>query len=121
MSAHPAGLAWRRRAQTGYVAFLVHRLSGIGLALFLPLHFWALGQAIEGEAHLDGFLAWSEQPLVKLAETGVVVLLAVHLAGGLLLLAVEFLAWRRWQKSAVAGAFGFALAAGLLYLLNAGI
>ena len=40
---------------------MVHRLSGIALALFLPLHFWALGNAMQ----LDGFLAWTEQPLVK--------------------------------------------------------
>ncbi len=117
----PTGSAWRRRARTGYGAFLVHRLSGVLLALFLPLHFWALGQAIEGAAALDGFLAWADRPLVKLAETGLVVLLALHLAGGLRLLAVEFLAWRAWQKTSVAAVAGFGLAIGLLYLMNAGV
>jgi fumarate reductase subunit D len=120
MTGTPLALSLRRRARAGYVAFLVHRVSGVLLALFLPLHFWALGQAIEGEARLEGFLRWAEQPLVKLAETGLVALLAVHLAGGLRILAIEFLAWRDWQKTAVATAFGFGLAAGLLYLLNAG-
>jgi fumarate reductase subunit D len=114
-----AGLALKRRARPSYAAFVLHRLSGVLLALFLPLHFWALGQAIQGEARLDGFLRWAEQPSVKLAEAGLVLLLALHLAGGLRLLAVEFLAWRDWQRTAVAAAFGFGLAAGLLYLLNA--
>ena len=48
----------RARAHPAYWAFLVHRLSGLALALFLPLHFWALGQALQGEAALDGFLRW---------------------------------------------------------------
>ena len=48
---------------------MVHRISGLALACFLPLHFLALGLAIDGEARLDGFLKWTANPLVKLAET----------------------------------------------------
>ena len=43
-----AASAFRRRSHPAYVAFVVHRLSGVLLALFLPLHFWALGQACAG-------------------------------------------------------------------------
>ena len=39
----------RARNHPAWWAFLVHRLSGIALALFLPLHFWALGQALAGD------------------------------------------------------------------------
>jgi fumarate reductase subunit D len=111
---------WPARSHRGYVAFVVHRLSGVGLAAFLPLHFLALGTAIGGEAALDGFLRWTDHPLVKLAETGLVLLLAAHLAGGLRLLALEFIGWRDWQRTAVAVSAGFSLAAGLLFLLNLG-
>jgi len=111
-------LAWRGRAHANYAAFLVHRVSGALLALFLPAHFFALGQAIQGEAALDGFLRWSERPLVKLAETALVILLAAHLAGGVRVLAIEFLAWRDWQKTMVALAAGFSIVVGLLFLLN---
>jgi fumarate reductase subunit D len=90
-----------------------HRLSGIGLALFLPLHFWVLARALQ----LDAFLAWSEQPMVKFAEWGLVTLLALHLAGGLRVLALEFLPWRDWAKGLAALAAGFALAAGLAFAL----
>lgn len=113
--------AWRTRAHASYGAFVVHRLSGLALAVFLPVHFWALGKAIEGAATLDSFLRWTDQPLVKAAETGLVVLLALHLAGGLRLLVLEFLGWRAWQKTAVAASAGFGLAAGLLFLLNIGL
>ena len=39
---------------------MVHRISGLALACFLPLHFLTLGLAIEGEARLDGFLRWMD-------------------------------------------------------------
>jgi fumarate reductase subunit D len=102
-----------------YWAFLLHRCSGLALALFLPVHLYVLSLAIDGTARLDGFLRWSEQPLVKAGETGLVILLAAHLAGGLRLLAVEFLPWRDWQKSLAAMAAAFALGAGTLFMLRA--
>ena len=108
----------RARNHPAYWAFLVHRLSGVLLAAFLPLHFWALGQALRGEEKLESFLRWSDQPLVKFAETALVLLLAAHMAGGLRLLALEFLAWREWQLSLLPAAAGIALAAGLAFLLN---
>jgi fumarate reductase subunit D len=108
----------RGRTHAAYLAFLVHRLSGLTLALFLPLHFWALGQAITGEAALEGLLRWTDQPMLKAAETILVVLLAAHLAGGLRVLALEFLGWSGAQKNLVAASAGFTLLAGLLFLLN---
>jgi fumarate reductase subunit D len=77
-----------------------------------------LGQALQGAAALDGFLRWTEQPLVKFAETGLVLLLAAHMAGGLRLLALEFLEWLEWQKALLAAAAGLSLATGLAFLLN---
>jgi fumarate reductase subunit D len=108
----------RPRSHPTYVAFVVHRVSGLLLALFLPVHFWALGSAITGEARLDGFLRWAENPLVKAAETVLVVLLAAHLAGGLRVMALEFLGWRARQKDMVAVSAGVALVVGLVFLLN---
>lgn len=109
---------FRARNHPAYWAFLVHRVSGVVLTLFLPLHFWALAQALEGEARFDTFLRWTEQPLVKAAEVGLVLLLAAHLTGGLRLLMLEFLAWRNWQKNLVAGAAGATLVIGVAFLLN---
>jgi fumarate reductase subunit D len=92
---------------------LMHRISGIALAAFLPVHFWALGRGLE----LDAFLRWTEQPLVKFAEWGIVVLLAAHLGGGLRVLAIEFLDWHEWQKSLAALAAAMVVAAGLAFAL----
>jgi fumarate reductase subunit D len=99
------------RQHASYWAFMVHRVSGIALALFLPLHFWTLAAALQ-----DSW-AWTEQPLVKLGEWLIVVALAAHLAGGLRVLALEFLPWRGWQKSLAAAAAGATLAVGLALAL----
>ena len=87
---HRQGVLW--------VAALVHRLSGLALAIFLPAHFLTLGLAIRGEAPLENFLRWSDQPLVKLGESTLVFLLMVHMLGGLRLLVIENLPWRDGQK-----------------------
>ena len=101
-----------RQGASWWVA-LVHRVSGVALALFLPAHFWVLGQGLA----MDGFLRWTEQPLVKAAEWVLVVLLAAHLGAGLRVLALEFLPWRDWQKGLAAGAAALALGVGLVLAL----
>jgi succinate dehydrogenase subunit D len=105
------------RNHLAYWAFITHRVSGVALALFLPAHFLALGNALRGEAALDDFLLWSHQPLVIAGEYVLMVLLAAHLAGGLRLLALEFLPWRNWQKTLAALAAAFTLICGLIFAL----
>jgi len=106
------------RGRPGYRAFLAHRLSGLALALFLPVHFHVLALTLQGEAALDGFLQWTEAVPVKLAEAVLVALLAVHLAGGLRLLLIEFTPWRSGYDSLVAVTGGVGLAVGLMFLLG---
>jgi fumarate reductase subunit D len=108
---------YRNRAHPAYWAFLVHRLSGVALSLFLPVHFWALGHALGGAATLDGFLRFTEHPLVKFAEWGLVVLLSLHLAGGARLLLIEFGRWSGPRKNLIAGAAGFGALTGLAFAL----
>ena len=86
------------RFSPSYLAFVLHRLSGVLLALFLPFHFLVLGLAIEGEARLDSMLAWTEQPLVKFAEWGLVVVFSLHLILGLRVLLIE---WAPWGHAAM--------------------
>lgn len=105
-----------RRNHAGYLAFLLHRISGLGLALFLPFHFLVLGLALERDAALDGFLSWTDLPLVKAAEVTLVVLLALHMAGGLRLLSLEFLPWFDRQKTLIFGTAGLAVILGAVFL-----
>ncbi|HZC55710.1 MAG TPA: succinate dehydrogenase, cytochrome b subunit [Xanthobacteraceae bacterium] len=90
--------ARKHRGSALWIAALVHRISGLALVIFLPLHFFVLGLAFHGGARLDSFLRWSDQPLVKFAEGGLVFLLTVHLLGGLRVLLIENFDWRDGQK-----------------------
>jgi fumarate reductase subunit D len=101
-----------------WIAFLVHRLSGLALACFLPLHFLMLSLAIGGGARLDAALSWTANPLVKLAEMGLVFLLTVHLLGGIRVLAVENLPWSAVQKRAAAAALLVAGLAAIAFLVH---
>ena len=85
------------------IASLIHRISGLALALFLPLHFYVLGLALNDAARLDTFLRWTDYPLVKLAEAVLV-----------LLLSLEFLPWSPRQKAyaAIAAALSFFVSIG---------
>ena len=104
-------------AHPAWWAFVVHRVSGVALALFLPLHFWALGTALGGADALQGFLRFTELPLVRVAEWGLVVLLSLHLTGGARLLMIEFGPWTGLRRDWIAGGAGIAACVGLVYAL----
>ena len=107
----------RSRNHPSYWAFVVHRASGVLLALFLPVHFWALGHTLAGEAAFNGIIGWTQQPIFKFAEWGLVILLAAHLTGGLRLILIEFGPWSGQRKNWIAGGAGVALVTGLAFAL----
>ena len=111
-------MTYRNRAHPLWYAYILHRISGLVLALFLPAHFYVLSLALN-EAALDAALAWTANPLVKIVEFGLVFLLAVHFFGGLRLLALEWLSWRAWQKTLAAGAIAISFLVATMFLLSA--
>jgi fumarate reductase subunit D len=108
---HRTGILW--------IAALVHRLAGLALAIFLPLHFLTLGLAIDGEARLNSFLRWTDAPLVKLSEAALVFLLLVHMLGGLRLLVVENLEWHDGQKQLATLAAAVSAVLAFIFLVRA--
>jgi fumarate reductase subunit D len=107
------------RAHPLWLAYILHRISGVTLALFLPAHFYVLSLALTDKSRLDDFLHWTDLPLVKLAEFGLVFLLAVHVFGGLRLLALELLPWTARQKTLAASAVAVAVLISGTFFLRA--
>ncbi len=107
------------RAHPLWLAYILHRLSGLTLALFLPLHFWVLSLAMTNPARLDGMLHLTEAGMLKLIEFGLVFLLAVHMFGGLRLMALEWLPWSAPQKLLAAGAAALSFLIATLFLMRA--
>lgn len=107
------------RAHPLWLAYILHRLSGLALALFLPLHFWVMAMTLTNPTRFDGFIAITEISVVKLAEFGLVFLLAVHMFGGLRLMAMEWLPWSGPQKTLAAGAAAVSFLIATLFFMQA--
>jgi fumarate reductase subunit D len=109
------------RNHRAYWAFVGHRLSGIALAIFLPLHFYVLALALDA-AKLDSFLKLAEMTSFKVGEWGLVCLLSLHLFFGLRLLALELLPWSSTRDARLAWVgWGFAgsMVVGLIFIAGA--
>jgi fumarate reductase subunit D len=104
--------------QPGFLAALLHRLAGIALAIFLPVHFWALSAALNGADFLDKFLKVTNTPLIKFAEGGIVVALTLHMALGLRVLAIEFLPMHERTRVAISICLAVGFAVGLAFAFN---
>ncbi|MGH1358460.1 MAG: succinate dehydrogenase [Burkholderiaceae bacterium] len=72
------------------VATVVHRVSGIGLALFVPLHLMIFSRAVHSEQALGSALALARLPGLKAAEWCLLALLFAHLFFGVRVLLIEF-------------------------------
>lgn len=106
------------RSHPLWLAFMLHRISGVVLALFLPLHFYVLSLALTDPSSLDSFLSFTDLFIVKVAETILVLLLATHLFGGLRLMAMEWLPWTEWQKTMAALSLAFGSGVACLFFLK---
>jgi fumarate reductase subunit D len=102
----------------GFLAAMLHRLSGIALAIFLPVHFIALGTALGGADSFQSFLGVTHNAFVHIAEWGLVTALGLHMALGLRVLAIEWLAMQGRSAIVVSGCVACSITAGLLFLLN---
>ncbi|HEU5273617.1 MAG TPA: succinate dehydrogenase [Xanthobacteraceae bacterium] len=105
--------------QPGFGAALLHRLSGIALAIFLPLHFLALATALNGADALDSFLALTRSPLMRLSEGALVAALTMHMILGLRVLAIELLDLRERSVVVLSGCAAVVVAVGVAFLLEA--
>jgi fumarate reductase subunit D len=99
-----------------WLAAMTHRISGLALSVFLPLHFLVLGLAIRDSERLDGFFHWADQPLVKSAEILLIFFFTVHMFGGLRLLIVENFHWHDIQKQLATLAVGVSAIIAFVFL-----
>jgi fumarate reductase subunit D len=107
----------RARRHTSSLAFFLHRISGVLLTVFLPIHFWTLARALQGEAALDTALSWYEAPVFLFGEWALVFLLTVHAVGGIRILLIEFAPWRGMRLRWVPAGVGLASLASFVFLI----
>ena len=109
-------LDYRAKSHLSYFAYVCHRLSGLLLACFIPLHFLMLSQSLRGAQGFEASLKLTDFWVFKFGECVLVILLAIHLAGGVRLLMIEFGPWRGLRKGWIQVSILFAMICGLLFL-----
>ncbi len=82
----------RYRIHLGTAAWLLHRLSGLGLILYLIIHVWVIHHLVVGSGGeaFDGVMRYFENPLFKFLEVGLVGVILYHLWNGLRITLFDF-------------------------------
>ena len=57
-----------RNRQVGTWAFILNRITALGLTFYLFLHLFALGQLAQGADAYNSFVALAKTPLIKIGE-----------------------------------------------------
>ena len=96
-TAQQEGRFQRYRIRTGMFAWLMHRLTGVGLVVYLIIHIWGLKSLSDPET-FNALIAKYHSPIFKVGEFGLLVAVAYHAMNGLRIVLIDFLGWSPKQK-----------------------
>lgn len=71
------------RRSAGFLAFVLMRLTGIGLVVYLIMHLIVLSTLVQGEAAWDSFVALAKQPAFLLLDVVLIAGILIHMLNGL--------------------------------------
>jgi succinate dehydrogenase / fumarate reductase cytochrome b subunit len=69
--------------QAGGIGFILNRLAGLGLTLYLFMHLIVLSKLAQGPAAYDSFIAMAKSPLFIFGELFVVAAVFIHGLNGI--------------------------------------
>lgn len=98
----------------GSWAWLLHRLSGLGLLVYLLLHMWVLGSANSGPEAFNNRLGTVQTPLFHILEIGLIGIIFYHMFNGIAIGIVDLFGKTRKHKPFVIAGFCLFLAFTLL-------
>ncbi len=87
----------RYRLHTGSAAWIIHRVSGIALTLYIFLHLYVLSNLKDPEK-FDAIMRTLNNPLIKIGEIGLLFLVAAHSLNGVRLTLLDVGLPTRLQK-----------------------
>jgi succinate dehydrogenase / fumarate reductase cytochrome b subunit len=74
---------------TGFLSFVLRRVSGVALVVYLFLHMWVIGSIIQGPEAFDARLAAVQTPFFKVLEVALLAAVVYHALDGVRLLIVH--------------------------------
>ena len=90
---------------TGFISFVLRRVSGVALVIYLGLHILVIGSATGGPEVFDATLAIVQSDIFKLAEIALLAAVVYHAFDGIRLLLVHYLNVTEYRKSLFYAAF----------------
>lgn len=70
------------RWHTGSVAWILHRLTGVALTLYIVLHIWVVHHLSLGPREFDAMMATVQTPLFRVLEVGLLATVLFHSFNG---------------------------------------
>jgi succinate dehydrogenase / fumarate reductase cytochrome b subunit len=104
-----------RRRQIGTFAFILNRITALGLTLYLFLHLIILGKLAQGPEAYDSFLLLAKTPLIKFGELLVIAAGFIHGLNGIRVALTSFGVGVRRQKLLFASLMTIAMAGTLFF------
>ena len=90
-------------------AFILNRITALGLTLYLFIHLIALGQMAIGPEAYDNFIKFAHTPVIKVAEMFVIAGGLIHGLNGIRIGLTSLGIGTRQQKAIFAGMMALAL------------
>jgi len=84
---------------TGFISWLLRRISGLALVLYLFLHLWVIGSANSGVNVFNTRLDAVQTPLFKLFEIALLAAVVYHAFDGIRLLLIHYFDLTEYRKS----------------------
>ena len=84
---------------TGFLSFLVRRVTGVALVLYLGMHMWVIGSALGGPESFDQRLALVQGPVFIFFEILLLAAVIYHAIDGIRLLIVHYLKVTEYRTS----------------------
>ncbi len=78
------------RWQTGMTAWMLHRITGLGLVFYITLHIWVVSSLQLGQGAFDATMGFVQAPLFRFLEVGLLFCVIYHALNGLRLIAIDF-------------------------------
>ena len=107
-----------RARDAGSWAFILNRLTGLGLTFYLGLHLIVLNKLAQGPGAYDDFVAFSQSSLIKLGEVVLIAAVLFHGLNGLRLTLHAFGIGIRHQKKLLAVALLGTLLTSILFAVR---
>ena len=84
---------------TGFISFILRRLTGVALVLYLFIHMWVIGSAMQGEVVFNARLDTVQTTFFKFMEILLLAGVIYHTLDGTRLLVVHQFGVTQYRKS----------------------